>query len=306
MKYSLLIVNYKTKDDVLLLLQDVWDTFKNQPYEVLIVDNASGDCFPESLEKTRVIYHSENAGFGKAMNLAASEARGEYLVLINPDCRLPADQDFDMFVSEGEKMGFGVLAPLIRYPNGDLQPNRGGYSTLATFIFQALRLGRLRKVIPSWVGRLPIIRTSIIGKYLNNFEPSIPEYEYCDWVSGAFMVIKADVFRKVSGFDENFFMYCEDEDLCLRIAKDGGKSLFSSNFLVVHEVGGAQKSDVDQRLKTIEIKRLESNIYFTKKHISSVSSLLIRYFYALLYISLAFRLSSISQLFSISVRFLKK
>ncbi len=291
MKYSILIVNYKTMRDVLLLLQDIWSTFYHLDYEVIIVDNKSGDIFPENLDKTRVIYNNENAGFGKAMNLAARQALGEYLVLINPDCRIPANQDFDAFVEAQRLHNCGVLSSLIRYPDDRVQPNRGGKSNLMTFIFQALRLGRLKSLVPQWFGRLPLVKQSIIGKYLHNFNENIPELEECDWLSGSFMVIKSSIFKEVNGFDENFFMYCEDEDLCLRLASRGYKSIFSSRFLVIHEVGGAQKTKENQRLKFTEIKRLESNIYFLKKHQSYLASLTLRFFYFFLYLFISPRLS---------------
>lgn len=303
MKYSVLIVNYKTKDDVLLLLDDIKETFKGTNYEVLIVDNASGDKFPEDLLNTKIIYNSDNLGFGSAMNIAAQASRGQFLVLINPDCRLPQDQDFDRFVAGACEKGFGVLAPLIRYPDGRIQPNRGGRSTVLTFVFQALRLGRLRAYIPSWIGRLPIINKSVVGKYLHNFAPHVPEYELCDWVSGAFMVLNSKDFKAVKGFDENFFMYCEDEDLCLRLAKLGKPSLFSSHFEIIHEVGGAQKADVDQRLKFTEIKRLESNIYFIRKHENSYYGFFLRVFYSLFYFLLAFRIKDSSKYLKVSKSF---
>lgn len=283
MKYSILIVNYKTKDDVLILLKDIEKTFSALAYEVIIVDNNSGDIFPENIKNTNVIYNPENAGFGRGMNLAASKATGEYLVLINPDCRIPEGQDFDLFVENAKKKSFGVLSSLIKYPDGRIQPNRGGYSNTLTFIFQALRLGRIKKYIPTWFGRLPIIRSSIIGKYLHNFEPVIPLFEYCDWLSGSFMVIPAPLFTRVNGFDENIFMYTEDEDICIRIKELGEKCLFSSEFTLIHEVGGAQKTGENQRLKFSEIKRLESNIYFIRKHKSFLSSLTLRFVYFLLY-----------------------
>lgn len=291
MKYSLLIVNYQTKDDVLKLLCDIEQIFLNLSYEVIIVDNHSGDQFSDDLFKTKVIYNSENAGFGKAMNVAAEHSAGDYLVLINPDCRIPLGQNFDQFVEEGVRYGFGVLAPLIRYPGGRIQPNRGGSSNLLTFVFQALRLGRLREYLPAWIGNLPLIRKSIIGKYLHNFEEMIPTMEYCDWLSGAFMVIPSRMFKEVGGFDENFFMYCEDEDICMRLKEIGGRSLFISKFTVIHEVGGAQKTGEYRRLKFTEIKRLESNIYFIQKHYSIFAAFSLRFFYFLLYLILSPRKS---------------
>jgi GT2 family glycosyltransferase len=291
MKYSILIVNYKTKEDVLILLKDIEKTFSHLAYEVIIVDNQSGDIFPQGLTNTNIIYNSSNSGFGKGMNLAASKASGEFLVLINPDCRIQEDQSFDLFVENAYKEGFGVLSCLIRYPDGRIQPNRGGSSNTLTYIIQALRLGRVKKFIPSWVGRLPFIRTSIIGKYLHNFEKKVSKFEYCDWLSGSFMVIPSDLFKRVHGFDENIFMYTEDEDLCIRIREIGEKCLFSSEFTLIHEVGGAQKTEEKQRLKFSEIKRLESNIYFIEKHKSRFSACFLRLFYFFLYLLISPKVS---------------
>lgn len=288
MKYSILIVNYKTKNNVLLLLDDVYETFQNSEYEVIIVDNFSGDKFPDSLKNVHIIYHKENVGFGKGMNIASKYAKGKYLVLINPDCRIPGGQDFEHFVQEAMKMNFGVLAPLILYPNGNIQPNRGGRSTVFTFIFQNLKLGRFKYLVPGWASQLPLFRSSIVGKYLKNFQEKIPAFEKCEWVTGAFMVIPRHIYEKVKGFDENYFMYSEDEDLCIKIQNEGLISLFCSDFKIIHEVAGSQKEIGDSRLKFTEIKKLESSIYFTKKYYSNLSAFFLKMFYFFHYTLLAF------------------
>ena len=290
MKYSLLIVNYKSKQDVLMLLEDIHREFFQQEYEVIIVENFSGDVFPEDIPRAKILYSNVNLGFGKGMNLAASHAVGEYFVLVNPDCRLSKGQSFDKFVMDNKFYDFGVLSPLILYPDGRVQPNRGGRSNLNTYLFQLLRLGRLKQFFPRFLLHLEVVKKSIVGKYLDNFV-SVPEVAFPDWLSGAFMVIPGTLFNEVSGFDPKIFMYCEDEDLCIRIAQKGKKIVFSSSYRVIHEVGGTQKTGEVQRLKFSEVKRLESNIYYLSKNGGYPSAVILKYIYAVAYFffSLRFR-----------------
>jgi GT2 family glycosyltransferase len=302
MKYSILIVNYKSIKDVLILFEDIQREFKYQDYEVIVVENNSGDIFPSNILNTKVIYSKTNLGFGKGMNLAASYATGEFLVLINPDCRLPEGLSFDKFVTENIVHDFGVLAPFITYPSGEVQPNRGGRSNLKTYILQFFRLGQLRKFFPTSLLKFNFIKDSIVGKYLDNFK-LIPIVAFPDWLSGAFMVIPNNVFKDVNGFDPNIFMYCEDEDICIRISSLGKKIVFSSSYRVIHEVGGTQKTGEEQRLKFAEIKRLESNIYHLSKHSGYFSANALKFIYSLFYFFFIFKFNRSSDYYRTSIHF---
>jgi len=303
MKYSVLIVNYKTKDKVLALVEDLHELLEKLEFEIIIIDNHSGDKFQQTPDKTNIFYMNQNLGFGKAMNYAAAKANGEVLVLVNPDCRIDPKQNFHQFVSSNLESQVGILTSLIRYPDGRIQPNRGSPSGLSTYVFQFLRLGRFKRYFPRFFMRIKPIRNSFIGKYLD-YTTSAPKTQECEWVSGAFMIVRKENFEKVSGFDPNFFMYCEDEDLCIRVRELGLKIMYSSEFTLIHEVGGAQLEFLDQRLKYSELMRLQSNLYFLSKYHSAVKVNFLRIFYGFSYLTMSLKIRHMSKYLKVGSNFL--
>lgn len=303
MLYSFLIVNYKTKIKTEKLISDLCSLMKNHHFEIIVVENNSGDTFSFKESYLKLFYMSENLGFGKAMNFAASKASGETLVLINPDCRVDPSQNFHGFVSTNLKEHVGILTSLIRYPDGSIQPNRGSASGFLTYVFQFLRLGRLKNYFPLFLLKLSVIKDSFIGRYLD-YNSSIPLSQECEWVSGAFMVIRKENFTRLKGFDPHFFMYCEDEDLCKRAREAGLKILYSSQFTVIHEVGGAQVDTIGQRLKFSELRRLESNLYFLTKHHSKIKANLLSLIYGFGYILMCLKFRNMASYLKIGFSYI--
>lgn len=257
-------------------------------YEVILVDNASTDgsfdvfCkLGKQCHNFHYIWNDTNLGFAVASNIGAKMAKGDILIFLNPDVEI-REQDLDLFVAESLKDEIGVLAPRLIYPDGSVQPNGGGYATLFTYVFQLLKLGYFsRKLgITGQLARvsrcLPFMRKSIIGKYLKNFLPDRTNAVSFDWVSGACMIIRKSLFDEVGGFDERFFMYDEDEDLCRRIANLGYDIVVDGRFRVIHMEKGTQNRQ-DVALNKADRERLKSNIYYLGKHSGRLRAEILRY-----------------------------
>lgn len=279
MTFSFIIVNYDSFTDLSLIMNDLTNKVMRTQDELIVVDNDSPykeelESFMSSeknLQKPNVHFYSlsSNLGFGKAVNFAANKANGEYICLVNPDCRIEHVGFADWVASFNSKQ-FSILAPRICYPDRSSQPNLGGFAKPMTFVMQFLKIGTLLKklnILKFLVGILSQIKFMLptyIKNYLTNFNQSSTDNVNADWVSGAFMVINKSDFLEIDGFDDNFFMYCEDEDLCRRLHQKNKTVLWSPNFTVIHTVGATDKSKKNN-LSLAQKERYFSTLYYIKK-----------------------------------------
>ncbi|HEX9063182.1 MAG TPA: glycosyltransferase, partial [Clostridia bacterium] len=211
---SFCIVNFNTKTTTHETIASISRSLSGKDYEIVLADNASTDGSREyftELKKTfanlKYVYNESNVGFGRANNIAASLSQGEILVIINPDIEV-RQKGFDQFVKAKLSAEVGVLSPGLFYPDGSIQPNCGGFSTIWTYIFQSIRAGYIvrklgiTRIMSALSKSFPPLKQTIIGKYLQNFdEASCGLAKECDWVSGACMIIRKHVFNEVKGFD---------------------------------------------------------------------------------------------------------
>lgn len=232
MKLSLLIVNYNTELFICELLTSLlFQTLLTDQYELIIVNNSQNDNLILAIDEQKfkqklplTIYQSDaNIGFGRAMNLAFSYAKGEHILLINPDVKLLQDNYLaDLLDFAKQNPNYGAISTQI------LNSNQHDGSTYYAYEF---------------------------GQTLGF------DGEIC-WFEGSLLLIRQEVFAKLKGFDPDFFMYCEDVDLCLRIKKMG-LELIKNNTLKVYHVGGASEPSHD---KNYYKRRIESQLLFAKKH----------------------------------------
>ncbi|AKF24143.1 hypothetical protein YH65_01040 [Sulfurovum lithotrophicum] len=286
-KISFVVVNYNYREDIQKLISSLSISCFRLPYEIVIVDNASTDGSKEYFSglSENIIYRymDKNIGYGAANNVGVALSSTDTIVLINPDT-LIEDEGFDTFIAivQNEKK-IGVFAPKVVYPDMQIQPNCGAFSTLKTFIMQSLKIGYfVRKFglvenLKGVVSYLPFLQKTFIGTYLDNFSDQVTCKE-CDWVSGACMIMRKEVFNEIKGFDENFFLYCEDEDLCRRISEHGYEIVIDTAFTIVHNEGFI-KTRKSKALTPIAKYRYQSSIYYLEKHVGRVSAFLLRIFY---------------------------
>lgn len=230
MNLSLLLVNYHTESHIMTLLNDVLgQSLPKDSFEVIIVDNSQSGTLETQLKYTHfahlnlhVISSAENIGFGRAMNLAAAKASGEYLLIINPDIRLHDPELLAKLLTQASDIDFGVASCRI------LNDNNEDVSTYYHYEFN-----------------------DTLGY----------DGEIC-WFQGSFLLLKRSVFMELGGFDADFFMYCEDVDLCLRLKKIG-LLLIKFDDLSVYHLGGASESFKDYAFYH---RWYRSRFLFAKKH----------------------------------------
>jgi len=218
MDLSIIIVNYNVKEFLQNLLHSIDKAAQSIKHEVIIVDNASDDGSVEYLQKNflqqdriKLIANKKNLGFGRANNQGLKIAQGKYLLLLNPDTLLSEDTLKKMIGFLEKSSDAGMAGCKILNPDGTLQ------------------LACRRSFPGPWVSFCKVTGLStlfpnsrLFAKYNLTYLDENQTYEV-DAISGSFMMLKKEVYDKVGGFDEDFFMYGEDLDLCYRIQKSGYK-----------------------------------------------------------------------------------
>ncbi len=233
---SVIIVNYNVKELLEQCIISILAASKNLKAEIIVVDNNSFDGSVDYLKSKfasntsiRIIASPINLGFAKANNLGAKEAKGEYLLILNPDTILQEDTLEKSLSFYKSSENTGALTCKLILPNGKLDlACRRSFPTPSVAVYRILGLSRI----------FPNSKT--FGKYNLTYLDENKTYEV-DAIVGAFMLFKKDIYDKVNGFDEDYFMYGEDLDLCYRIKKAGYKIFYYPDTSIIHYKGESTK-----------------------------------------------------------------
>ena len=206
---SIIILSYNTKDLILHCIESIVKQYekelKNKTLEIVVVDNASSDAsasqisnLKSQISNLQIILNKDNVGFGKGCNIGAKEASGKYILFLNSDTQVKDRGFLKMieFLEQNNKIG--ILGGKLLNSDGSLQASGGNFYNLWNLFLVLIggeRFGLTRK--------------------------SPKKIEKVDWVSGACMMIKKELFERLSGFDEHFFMYIEDMEFCYRVKRLG-------------------------------------------------------------------------------------
>jgi hypothetical protein len=247
---SILVVSYNTKELTLACLESIRRHAGGVAHEVVVVDNASEDgsaaaiaqAFPEVIR----IELAENAGFARANNLAARRARGRWLLLLNPDTlvldgSLPSLLAFAAARPQNRIFGGRTL-----FPDGTLNPTSCWRAPGAWSMFC------LGSGLASLLRRHPWFDPESMGSWARDSEREV------DIVSGCLLLIRRDLWESLGGFDEGFFMYGEDFDLCLRARRAGERCRICPAAVVIH-YGGASERVRSQKM--VSLFRTRARLY---------------------------------------------
>ncbi len=251
MELTVLIVSYNAKIHLRNCLQSLYEGTSHRPLEVIVVDNASTDGslsmvsrdFPEVV----AIGSPDNLGFAGGNNLGMREAKGDSLLLLNNDAFVKPGAVDSMLRIMKERPDVGVLGPLLRNEDGSVQISYGDMINFRAEAYQKL-LSRL------YEGGNRFFRSYIEKRSKKEASP--------DWVSGACMMLRAELLQKVGHFDDRFFMYSEEVDYCQRVRRAGYRVLYTPEAEVVHLRG--KSTEANREKATFEYRR--SQLYFYKKH----------------------------------------
>lgn len=225
---SIVIVSFNTKELTLKCLESVFKHTTGVKFEVIVVDNASEDGSLVAISrkyksKVNLIKNKENIGFGAANNQGMSIAQGRYICLLNSDTALignlfdKAIEWFDQRALLEVGSAVGVIGVKLLNSDRSEQESYSSFPTLMN-VFNKVILGHFMPVRLS--GKLKKV----------------------DWVKGACMILKREVFERVGGFDPNVFMYVEETEWCYRIRKAGYAIAYWPFGSLIH-YGGASSQD---------------------------------------------------------------
>ncbi len=220
MDISIVIVNYKSKNKLIECLKSIRDSdFFNLRYEVIVVENASGDDLenlrPEIID-FKLINSPVNLGMGGGNNLGLKESQGEFVLILNPDTYLRPQAIKILFEYIKERPDVYIVGPKLLNPDLTLQFSCAKFPRPWTPIFRRTFLGRFFKRHLNWF-------------LMKDFSHDI--ITEVDWLMGSCLLIRKKDF---SGFDERFFMYFEDIDVCRRVWQEGKKVIYCPMAEVIH------------------------------------------------------------------------
>ena len=244
--FSLIFVNYQSVWTLSLALKSLFSLEKERTlFEVIVVNNDARErAALEEMARLlpfRLIENDANHGFGQGANKAAQEATGTILGFLNPD---------------------------ILWQETSLSRLKGFFLGQATPTLLGLRLLDEDGKEEAWsAGKSPRLASLLWNNIFHRFLPQSPSFDGLEWVSGCGLFVPKDVFLSVGGFDEAFFLYFEDVDLCLRAKGHGVSIVRDPRFTLMHRGGKSFSTHSSQKKRFYN-----SQETFFKKHRPSSES----------------------------------
>ena len=257
---SAIVVSYNTRDDLLRCLASL-AAHVRLPLEVLVVDNASTDGSAHAVRQrypaARVLERTANRGFSTANNEGIRASAGSQVLVLNPDAEVTAGAVEALSARLEARPEVGLVGPLTRSPDGAVQVSFGPDLTL-------LSEWRQRRLVRAVRQRRPAALREAEAQASREHEP--------DWVSGSCFLARREALLAVGGFDEGFFLYEEDADLCRRLRRAGWRILFTPAAEVRHGLG--RSMDRFPALARLEYRK--SHLRYYRKHNGPASTALLR------------------------------
>jgi N-acetylglucosaminyl-diphospho-decaprenol L-rhamnosyltransferase len=260
---SVVILNWNVRD----LLRDCLRSLgqaASGPLEIIVVDAASADGSAEMVRRefpaARLIASTENLGYSRGNNLGLAAARGRWLLVLNPDTRADAGALASLLAYAAANLQAGILGPQLLNPDDTPQSSRRRFPTLLTAFFES-----------TWLA--PLAPPALLDRYYARDLPAGAPAEV-DWVTGACLLIRREVYEQIGGFDEGFFMYSEEMDYCRRAQAAGWRVAHVPQARVYHYEGKSSEQAVPER----HIRFQRSKIRYFRKYHGPLAALTLRLF----------------------------
>ncbi|OGU61204.1 MAG: hypothetical protein A2V66_12740 [Ignavibacteria bacterium RBG_13_36_8] len=261
---DIIIVNWNSGSYLAECLLSIESSLKNnfKLNRVIVIDNASTDGSFENINQTllpvTVIMNSENLGFAKASNQGAYKSEADFLLFLNPDTRLFENSlsESISFMMKVENEEIGILGIQIINEAGEISRNCARFPSTWSIVYTSLGLDKL-------------FPTVFPGHFMMDWDHN--SSRAVDQVMGSFFFVRRNLFERLSGYDERFFVYYEDLDFAFRARKIGYHCYFLSTAQMFHKGGGTTEKIKAERLFYI----LQSKLLFCRKHFNKCSYFLI-------------------------------
>ncbi|MGB9797486.1 MAG: glycosyltransferase family 2 protein [bacterium] len=256
---SVVIVNWNAGEYLPRCLESIFG--QGMDSEVILVDNASTDGSERRAKKLfpqiKLIEMGENRGYSAGCNAGIKEAKGEFILILNPDTVVLPGAFSHLIEFARKNPKAGIIGPQMIGFDGKVQMSCRRFPSYETGLFRGTFLERL----------MPRSRT--LSRYLlSSWDHSTPRE--VDWVSGAAMLLRREFLKEGGLFDETFYMYCEDIDMGMRAKEFGWKVMYCPYGKIMHRIGGSS----DKRVIPMLVKFHLSHYLFFRKHWGWRTSLL--------------------------------
>jgi GT2 family glycosyltransferase len=256
---SIIIVNYLQKDFLEKCVQSTYKNLNPSNFEIIIVNNSEEDDL--STLKTSypqlTILENQNTGYAKANNLAVKHSKGEFLLFLNADTEILNDFTEDL-INNFKNREFGAVGLKLQYQDGSFQNSFGLFPTVHNEY-------KNRKTEHAFKRNDKV--------FINNLETAYSQIKSVEWVTGAALFMRKKTFEKINGFDERFFLFYEDIDLCCRLHKAGYENFYYPFSKIIHHKGEYTRDSTKDKLRQIQNA---SQRLFYKIHTSITQQIIIK------------------------------
>ena len=229
--FSVVILNWNARDFLVDALHSIVSQNWQRSIEVIVVDNHSQ--FDDSVETVRRLFpdillvaHRENIGFARGNNLGFEKARGRHILFLNPDTKVhdgALDTLCDWMDAHAD---VGACGPKLLNTDGSLQPSCRTFPSVGAGFFRNTFLGRLFPNNP-WT------KAYLMAGFNHEKEADV------DWLSGSALCLRREAFEQVGGWDADYFMYCEDVDLCFKLKEANWRRVYVPSATITHRIGAS-------------------------------------------------------------------
>lgn len=260
MDVSIILVSYNTEELTKECIKSIYDKTEDVNFNIIVVDNASKDnscrMIKENFPDVKLIESKVNLGFGGANNLGIKASEAKYVFLLNTDTVLINNAVKILFdyMENPENANIGVSGGQLYNADMTFQGSHGKFEDINFLFKKSLGLNWINRL-----KRLKNIKTKNQTKSSNEVNKKYTPFE-TDMILGADMMIRRSALDKAGMFDERFFMYAEEEELCFRIKKHGFKVMLNPEAQIIH-YGGGTTSKTNTSIE-VEKMRLKSTVLF--------------------------------------------
>ena len=252
-KTDIIIISYNTRELTRRCVDSILNTADPETTGIIVVDNNSADGTAEMVSGEypgiKLIKNNANVGYAAAVNRGVLHSEAEVIIISNSDIEFTKDAIEKLSKYTLKNVEVGCVGPQQVFPDGSWQRSYGDFPgirlALKEFFFAEMLRNGIRKLF--WK-RLPIDR--------------LPKE--ADYIDGACIAIRRELFENAGGFDEDYFFYTEEADFCYRLKKNGYVSIFNPKAKIMH-YRGAATGEPGTNIKALRML-VESKILFCKKH----------------------------------------
>jgi GT2 family glycosyltransferase len=255
---SIIVVSHQGRDRVLQVLRAAHAATGPIDVEWFLVDSGSSDGTPEAVEREFpgvAVTRRPNIGFAAGNNIALAQARGRYVLLLNPDMEIVQGTLAELVAEMDAHPEVGIGSAVTYYPDGRL------HATMRRFPSPSRQLGEALMLT-----RLPAFRAM---QEEESREDVYSTERSADWVAGGFLFVRRDVVEQVGGLDERFFLFSEETDWCHRVRTAGWDIRHFPSMRLTHHTGRAARPD-------LYAQNSHSKLLYARKHFTRPGRLLFR------------------------------